>query len=114
LRHNSVPADLPNHANDHNGAVGPDEADNAERPGDVEQRNLGAGHFSGDSQDSSSNTILSIPTEHALTIFMFFQRDILASAFVSLLRALELKLGRSLAEWILIMLPFQMILVNLS
>jgi hypothetical protein len=60
---------LPNHSNDHNGAVGPDEADNAERPEDIEQRNLGAGHFSGDSQDSSSNKILSLPSDLALTIF---------------------------------------------
>lgn len=54
LRHNSVPADLPNHSNDQNDAVGLDEVNDPERPEDVEQRNLGAGHFSGDSQDSSS------------------------------------------------------------
>ncbi|XP_065336803.1 PHD finger protein rhinoceros [Cloeon dipterum] len=51
-RSNHVPVDLPN-AEGEVGAVGNDVADNAGAADDVDQRNPGAGHFSGDSQDSS-------------------------------------------------------------
>ncbi|XP_059486019.1 fibrous sheath CABYR-binding protein [Neocloeon triangulifer] len=52
LRHNSVPADLQNHAVEEENANGVDEANNAAQE-EADQRNQGAGHFSGDSQDSS-------------------------------------------------------------